>query len=234
MINRGQPRITVVIPTLNEERGIELVLQEIISTLHKENYEIIVVDGCSNDRTTEKALENGAIVVLEPIRGYGRAYKTGFAKAHGEIIVTLDGDGSYTGADIQRLVQYLHLNKLDFASGNRLDFLETGTMSPVHIVGNKILSMLARILFLINVKDSQSGMWAIRKSCLAEIMPQANDMSFSQELKIHAFRLLRAGEVSIRYRSRVGEAKLGTLKDGLRNLLKLIKLWMRGLGPRRF
>jgi len=219
----------VIIPTLNEERGIELVLKEITSTFQEEDYEVIVVDGCSNDKTAKKASENGAIVVFEPVRGYGRAYKTGFAKARGEIIVTLDGDGSYMGTDIHTLVEYLNLNNLDFASGNRLEFLEVGAMSLIHVIGNKILSMLTRMLFLVNIKDSQSGMWAIRKACLAKIMPQADDMSFSQELKIRAFKLLRAGEVAIGYRPRVGKAKLRTLEDGLKNLLKLIKLRMRGL-----
>lgn len=225
----GQPKISVVIPTLNEESGIQLVLKEVTSTLHRESFEIIVVDGCSNDRTAKKASEMGAVVVLEPVRGYGRAYKTGYAKARGEIIVTLDGDGSYTGADILRLVQYLRLNKLDFVYGNRLDSLERGAMSPAHVVGNKILSMLARILFLINIHDSQSGMWAIRKSCIRKIMPQVDGMSFSQEIKIRAFSLLRAGELAIRFRSRLGEAKLRTFKDGLKNLLELIRLRIRGL-----
>src|SRR5688500_17771786 len=84
-------RITVVIPCLNEEEGIRKVLDELPSFVD----EVMVVDNGSTDGTAEIARSRGARVITELNRGYGRAYKSGFSHATGDIIVTLDGDHSY-------------------------------------------------------------------------------------------------------------------------------------------
>ncbi len=87
---KGQS-ITVIIPCLNEEQGIERVLRAMPEFVD----EVIVVDNNSTDRTVEVAASLGAKVIREDVRGYGRAYKRGFAAATGDLIVTLDGDQSY-------------------------------------------------------------------------------------------------------------------------------------------
>ena len=82
-------KISFVIPALNEEAGIGLVLGEIpVSKLNKQGYEVevIVVDNASTDRTAEIAREHGARVVYEANRGYGNAYKAGFPRARGDIV----------------------------------------------------------------------------------------------------------------------------------------------------
>ena len=87
---KGQ-KITVISPCLNEEQGIELVLRRMPDFVD----EVIVVDNGSTDRTSDVAASFGARVIRENVRGYGRSYKTGFASATGDLIVTLDGDHSY-------------------------------------------------------------------------------------------------------------------------------------------
>src|SRR5689334_23435486 len=84
-------RISVVIPCHNEEEGVRAVIEQMPPIVD----EILVVDNCSTDRTAEVARSLGARVVHESRKGYGRAYKTGFEKARGDIIVTMDGDGTY-------------------------------------------------------------------------------------------------------------------------------------------
>ena len=84
-------RITAVIPCLNEEIGISEVLREVPPFVD----EVIVVDNGSTDRTAVIARDMGAHVISELHRGYGKAYKSGFSRATGDIIVTLDGDHSY-------------------------------------------------------------------------------------------------------------------------------------------
>src|SRR6185295_3372598 len=84
-------RITVVIPCLNEAEGIRRMLAALPGFVD----EVVVVDNGSTDDTTAVARAWGALVVAEAHRGYGRAYKTGFTQATGDIIVTLDGDHSY-------------------------------------------------------------------------------------------------------------------------------------------
>lgn len=221
--------VSVVVPALNEESGITKTISEIPrEELEKMDYEceILVVDGGSKDRTKEIASENGAKVIVEPRLGYGIAYKTGFAHARGNIIVSLDGDFSYPGFMIPSFVKLLDERELDFISANRMNSFADGSFSFLHLAGNKILTHLANILFGVNIKDSQSGMWVFRKSMLNKLTLLANGMPFSEEIKILAFKLFRSTEISIPYRKRMGKQKLRTLVDGLKNLAHLFVLRM--------
>lgn len=217
-------KLSVIIPTMNEEKSIGLVIEEVKAALgNSRPFEILVVDTDSKDRTREIAAEKGARVIDEPRRGYGRAYKTGFANATGDIIATLDADMTYPAADIPQLVSMLEREDLDFVSTNRFARMEKGAMSAKHRFGNWILSVTARILFRVRLRDSQSGMWVFRRECLPKLNVESDAMSFSEELKVEAFRKLRAREVPISYRARVGEVKLQSWKDGLGNLKYLFK-----------
>ncbi|MEM2839562.1 MAG: glycosyltransferase family 2 protein, partial [Thermoplasmata archaeon] len=113
-------RLSIVIPTMNEERSIGQVIDAIRGSVSDSlSYEILIVDTNSKDRTREIALSKGARIVDEPRRGYGRAYKTGFEAASGEIIATLDADMTYPAEMIEELVNILDSENLDFISTNR-------------------------------------------------------------------------------------------------------------------
>lgn len=215
-------KISVIIPTLNEEESIGLVLDKIPRDPRYE-WEIIIVDGDSKDRTREIAREKGAKVIVEKRRGYGRAYKTGFDAATGDIIVTMDGDDTYPAEKVVELVDHLLKNNLDFLSCERFSLMKKGAMSLTHKVGNKILTWSTRLLFGVKIKDSQSGMWVFRREILKDLNLTSDGMPFSEEIKIEAWRKFKCGEVSIEYRERKGEVKLNTWKDGFRNLLFLFK-----------
>lgn len=217
-------KLSVVIPTMNEEKSIGLVIDEVRSALGESRpFEVIVVDTDSQDRTREIAREKGAIVVEEPRRGYGRAYKTGFERATGEFVATLDADMTYPASDIPALVDMLEREQLDFITTNRFARMEKGAMGAKHRFGNWVLSATARVLFRVRLKDSQSGMWVFRRSCFEQLDVRSDGMAFSEELKIEAFKKLRAKEVPITYRVRVGEVKLQSWKDGWSNLKYLFK-----------
>ncbi len=213
-------KISVIIPTMNEEESIGEVLDEINSTLKPTgwDYEILMVDTNSKDRTRDIGREKGARIIDEPRRGYGRAYKTGFEKATGDIIVTLDGDTTYPASDIPRLVGMLEKENLDFITTDRLSDMEKGAMSPKHRFGNWVLVTTMNLLFGMHLKDSQSGMWVFRRDALKKLKLTSDGMPLSEEIKIEAFKKLRAKEVPIRYRPRKGEVKLNSWKDGKRNL----------------
>jgi glycosyltransferase involved in cell wall biosynthesis len=217
------PRVSVIIPTMNEEKSIGLVIDEVKQALGQMSYEILVVDTQSKDRTREIASEKGAVIIDEPRRGYGRAYKTGFERAQGDIIATLDADLTYPASMIPQLVAMLDDKGLDFITTNRLKMMEKGSMNMKHRFGNWVLSMTFRILFRVKVKDSQSGMWVFRKSILKDLDIRSDGMSMSEELKIEAFKKSNASEVPINYRPRVGDVKLSSWNDGLGNLKYLFK-----------
>ncbi|HIH01990.1 TPA: glycosyltransferase family 2 protein [Thermoplasmata archaeon] len=218
-----RPMVSVVIPTMNEEKSVGLVIEEVKSAFSDSPHEIIVVDTDSVDRTREIAASLGAVVVNEPRRGYGRAYKTGFERAKGEVISTLDADMTYPAAIIPKLVDELVEKSLDFITTNRFARMEKGAMSAKHRPGNWVLSAATRLLFRVRVKDSQSGMWVFRRSALADLELTSDAMALSEEIKIEAFRKTRAVEVPITYRVRIGEVKLNSWRDGLGNLKFLFK-----------
>lgn len=219
-------RVSIIIPTMNEEASIG----EVIDTIHeamkdfKGNFEIVVVDTESKDKTVEIAISKGARVIDEPRRGYGRAYKTGFENAEGEILATLDADCTYPAEDIPDLVKILEDENLDFITTDRLSKMEKGVMSAKHRLGNWILKVTTNLLFGMRIKDSQSGMWVFKKSIIEKIQLISDGMPLSEEIKIEAWRKgLKAKEVPIVYRMRKGEAKLQSWQDGFKNLKFLFK-----------
>jgi glycosyltransferase involved in cell wall biosynthesis len=217
-------KVTVVIPTMNEEKSIGMVIDDVKKAVGSSRpFEIIVVDTDSKDRTRDIAAEKGARVVDEPRRGYGRAYKTGFEQASGEFIATLDADMTYPAGDIPQLVDMLETKGLDFITTNRFAKMDKGAMSAKHRLGNWVLSSTTRILFRVKLKDSQSGMWVFRKSILGNLEVESDGMSYSEELKIEAFKKTKAIEVPISYGVRMGEAKISSWGDGLGNLKYLFK-----------
>jgi glycosyltransferase involved in cell wall biosynthesis len=215
----GLPSVSVIIPTLNEEESLGETLDEIPRDF-TDKLEIMIVDGLSTDRTVEIAKEKGCRVVMEKRRGYGRAYKTGFGKARGDVIVTLDGDTTYPAGDIPRLVRMLVDEKLDFITCDRLSNLKSGVMNRTHRFGNWTLAKATNILFGMKIADSQTGMWVFRRSILKRLVLTSDGMPLSEEIKIEAFkdRKIRAREVAVDYRIRVGEIKLNTWGDGRKNL----------------
>jgi glycosyltransferase involved in cell wall biosynthesis len=224
-------KVSIVIPTLNEEEGIGLTLDSVDRAAFAAkgwDLEFLVIDGASTDRTREEAEAHGARVILEPRKGYGRAYKRGFEEALGDILVTGDADGTYPFDRAHAFVQALVEGDLDFITCDRYGNLEEGAMSRKHRFGNWVLSSTARVLFGLRLRDSQSGMWIIRRSVLPRLRVDrmADGMAFSQEIKIEAIRRLdgRFREVPAGLRPRVGTPVLASWRDGLGNL-KALYTW---------
>ncbi len=217
-------KISVVIPTMNEEESIGEVLDEVKRALAGRDYEMLIVDTKSTDKTREIARSKGARVIDEPRRGYGRAYKTGFEAAEGDIIATLDADCTYPANKIPEMVFMVEKEGYEFVTTNRLSSISKDAMSTVHRFGNWVLKTTANILFNIRLKDSQSGMWVFRKSALRHLRLTSDGMPLSEEIKIEAMKKdLRCAEVPIKLRPRKGEAKISSWGDGWKNFTFLFK-----------
>jgi len=191
-----------------------------------------VVDGDSKDKTQEIAKNKGAKIIIEKRKGYGRAYKTGMPKATGDIIVTGDADATYPFDRIHHYIKLLIDTNLDFITTDRFSELKHGSMSMKHYFGNLILATALRILFLIRIRDSQSGMWIFKKEALDKIqsLEDFNDgMPFSEELKIEMFsnKNIKSIEIPSALYAREGEVKLQSFTDGWKNFKFLFKKRVR-------
>jgi len=219
--------ISIVIPALNEEQAIGDVIKEIpIKELGAIGYdtEILVIDNGSKDKTPHIARSHGAKVIIQPVRGYGNAYKAGFANASGDIIATGDADMTYPFTILPDVIKMMEKSGYEFINTDRLTTLNPEVMESSHIFGNKLLTTFTKNLFHWPFVDSQSGMWIFKRYIWEHLDVQSSGMPFSQELKIEAYvKGFKCSEIPIEYRIRVGEVKLSTIKDGLGNIKHLIK-----------
>jgi len=211
--------VCLVIPCLNEEEGVVKTLENLPAVID----EVIVVDNNSTDRTAAVAQSMGARVVYEARRGYGYAYKKGFEVAESDIIVTSDGDNTYPMHAVESLLKAMDESNLDFITVKReYEKLPCELYIYTRILGNVLLSFITRVLFNMDVFDSQSGMWVFKRDILKKIKLSSNDMSFSEEIKIRAFieENIKSREIAVEflYLRRAGESKLSVFRHGVKNL----------------
>jgi glycosyltransferase involved in cell wall biosynthesis len=209
------PAIAVVIPALDEEQAIGKVLRDIPEGARQ----VVVVDNGSRDRTAEVARGLGAEVVAEPRRGYGQACLTGIAQLdRPDIVVFLDGDYSDYPEEMSELVAPLLTGEADLVIGSRtLGQREKGALLPQARFGNWLSTLLIRLLFGVSFTDL-GPFRALRFDALQRLAMQDRDFGWTVEMQVKAARLgLRAVEVPVRYRRRIGTSKItGTLSGTLR------------------
>lgn len=213
--------ISVVVPCYNEEEGIPLVMSDMPELVD----EVIVVDNNSSDNTAGIARDLGAKVIFEGKQGYGAAYKAGFQAATGDIIVTMDGDGTYPRNFIPVLLDVMFDEEIDFITCDRTGHKGSDAGTTLRVLGNWLLNVFVLLLFGIRIRDSQSGMWVFKRSILPLLSVTSDGMALSEELKIEAFqrRDLVSRELPIYYKARVGDSKLNLWADGFGNLLFLFR-----------
>ena len=208
---RNGSSITVIIPTLNEERAIGQVLDAIPHWVD----DIIVVDNGSTDRTVKVAEEHGARVVREPQRGYGVACLTGIASSdHPDILVFLDGDFSDHPNEMDLLVDPIADSGLDLVIGSRvLGRREAGALTLQARFGNWLACLLIKLFWSKTFTDL-GPFRAVRYSSLQKLCMQDQDFGWTVEMQIKAAQLnLAVKEVPVSYRQRIGESKIsGTVK----------------------
>jgi hypothetical protein len=209
-MRHGQ-RIGVVIPALDEERGIGLVVAGVPTWVD----DIIVVDNGSRDRTAAMAEAAGARVVNEPQRGYGAACLAGIAALGTvDIVVFIDGDYSDHGDEMDRLVDPIIAGRADLVIGSRVrGTADRGALTPQQRFGNGLACLLIRWIWGVRFTDL-GPFRAIRRSSLLTIGMRDRDYGWTVEMQIKAAQFgLACAEVPVSYRQRIGRSKVsGTVK----------------------
>ncbi len=208
-------KVAIIIPTMNEP-AISKVIDDTRKALRHFNAEILVVDK-STDDTARKAKRSGAIIITQDKIGYGNAYLLGFRNVSmdADIVVMMDGDNTYDPYEIPLLIEPIINGGADIVLGNRFARMEEGAMNSRNKLGNRMITGTMNSLYKLNLKDSQTGFRALRKSALDMMEITSDGMPFASEMIIDAQKKsLHIVEVPITYRPRIGEAKLNAYKDG--------------------
>jgi glycosyltransferase involved in cell wall biosynthesis len=224
-VEATSPRVSVVIPCLNEAETIETCVKRAAAALEAGGLdgEVIVIDNRSDDGSGELAARAGARVVNEPRRGYGSAYLAGFSAARGSYIVMADADLTYDFGEIPRFVAELE-SGADMVIGNRMKHIHPGAMPWHHrYIGNPLLSGFLNFLFKTGVDDAHCGMRAVRRDVLSRLDLRTTGMEFASEMVIRAAKEnLVVRQFEIEYHPRGGESKLSSFRDGWRHLRFLL------------
>ena len=231
MKKTGNSDVTVVIPTLNEEKSIAEVIRELN---HLGYHNILIVDGNSRDRTVKIAKEFGANVILQNGRGKGAALRQAFNHdcLNGDVIVMIDADGSMNPKEIPVLIKALD-SGADLAKGSR--FLQYGyseDMNLIRRIGNRFFLSLVNWFWSAEYTDLCYGFGVFRKDAVKKLYPYLKSKNFEieTEIFIKAKKLgLKVVEVpSIELRRRFGKSNLRIFPDGFRILRTIIGEFIDG------
>jgi glycosyltransferase involved in cell wall biosynthesis len=211
---RGQARVklTVSMITLNEERAVAKVVQDIRRVVP--DAEIFLVDS-SSDRTAEIAQQLGCRIFKQfPPKGYGPAMDRAVRDANGDIVVTLDCDDTYPVEVIPQLIALID-EGWDLVNATRLA-RRPKAMPLANYVANRIFAWTARILLGIRTTDVHSGMRAYRKTMIDRVTWNANGPALPVDMLVVPYRMgFRVTEIPIEYRERIGASTLQRFKSTL-------------------
>jgi glycosyltransferase involved in cell wall biosynthesis len=227
-MNIPKPKISVIIPALNEEDSIGLVIRDIPKDLADE---IIVVDNGSTDNTVVVAQRAGARIIRERHRGYGAACLKGIASARKpDIIVFLDGDYSDYPEEMVCIVAPIVQGRAELVIGSRISGGDAkSVLPPLAYWGNILATRLIRILYGRRFTDL-GPFRAIRFSALQKLNMQDRNFGWTIEMQVKAVKQkLSIAELPVRYRPRIGTSKVsgtfsGSIKAGMKILYTIFSL----------
>lgn len=225
--------VAVLIPCYNEQESIARVVRDFRHALPEAV--IYVYDNNSTDETRARALEAGAIVRLEPLRGKGNVVRRMFADIEADAFVLVDGDDTYDADSAKQMVQLLRRQSLDMVNGARQPH-SAAAYRRGHAFGNLLLTRIVALLFGNRIHDMLSGYRCFSRRFVKSFPALATGFEIETELTVHALELrMPIAEIMTPYKERPegSESKLSTIRDGFR-ILKTIVGLLREERPMRF
>lgn len=218
----NKDEVCVLIPTLNEAPTIGRIVRDFRELGY---HHILVIDGKSSDNTVKNAREAGANVRTQTGRGKGNAIIEAFEIIEQPYILMLDGDGTYSAKDADKMLTPLFLG-FDQVIGDRLINAEEGAFSRINLFGNHMLNLLFKIAHSRDLHDILSGYRAFTKLAVTQMSLKEKGFEIETEISVEAVRNgQRIMVVPIRYSSRPGTAtKLSPFHDGFKIVSTIYRL----------
>ena len=224
----GEKCLAVLIPCYNEETTITEVIQGFRRELP--DSKIYVYDNDSDDRTAERALDAGAVVVRENRRGKGNVVRSMFRQVEADIYVIVDGDLTYPPGEVEKLIQPVADDEADMSVGDRISSQSYGAQNKrrFHGFGNRLVPWLINRLFKSELKDIMTGYRVFNRFFVKTFPVMSKGFEIETEMTLHALdRKFRIREVPISYKDRPDDSvsKLNTYSDGMRILKTIASLF---------
>ena len=228
------PTLTILIPCLNEEHGVASVVREYTAAFP--SADILVVDNGSEDGTAAVAQTAGAAVITEKRRGKARAVATALAMIETDLVLMVDGDGSYPAEGAKLLLAEYHREPVDMITGIRSAQNAMQVFRPLHRWGMSIFAAVLNFVFRFKPLDLFSGLRLFSRRFYQHVPVLSRGFELEIELTIQAIdKNFSMTEVPVPFRSRTNgsESKLETVRDGLR-ILRLFVVLFRDYRPLAF
>lgn len=223
--------VAVVIPCLDEELAIAAVIEEFRREIPEAR--ILVVDNGSRDATVSRATQAGADVLSEPRRGKGRAVAAAFEALDADVVIMVDGDGSYPASGARRLLDAYDESAADMITGIRTTPAELQAHRPLHQSGSTAFAWVFRLIFNYEPGDLFSGLRLFSRRFYKNVPILFRGFELETELTVQGVEkgfLLSEVAVPFRERAAGSSSKLHTVRDGLR-ILRLLVVLFRDYRP---
>jgi len=232
-MQKNETLLSVVIPVFNEEPTIGDVIARLKETIQKIGlkYELIVVDDCSADRSLEISRNHSVRVYsLKKHMGKGYVLRVGFAKAKGEIIATIDSDGSHRPEELPLLLTPVLRDQADFVIGSRFLNKKPASAKKLNVLGVRLFNVVIKVLTRTKFSDSQSGYRVMKSEVLKASRLVSGGYEIESEMLVKTTRKgFRVKEVPISFEQRTyGRSRLDPMTDGFRILLSIASAYIKG------
>jgi glycosyltransferase involved in cell wall biosynthesis len=223
--------ISVAMITMNEEKAVARVMADICDALNGRNYEICIVDS-SSDATPAIAASQGARVVRQfPPKGYGRAMGRVLQECHGDVVVTLDCDGTYPASEIPYLADMVLAGECDIVNASRLE-RRPESMPLTNYFANRLFAVAGWLLVGVKSTDLHSGMRAYSRRVIQRVEFDPNGPALPVELLLKpALEGFRLREIFIPYGERIGETTLQRWSSTVWTFRRIFRLALSRFSP---
>ena len=232
-MSKKEKLLSIIIPVFNEESTIGNIIDRLKASGDQTGLrnEVIVVDDCSHDSSLERAEGHGArVYVLKMHLGKGYALRAGFAKAKGDVVVTIDSDGSHRPEELSQLLSPILKNRADLVIGSRYLNHKKVAARRLNAFGVEVFNSLINFFVHVAITDSQSGYRAMAREILKSQTTISRGYEIESEMLVKAAkRRFRIVEVPISFEQRTyGRSSVDPVFDGIRILLSIFLAYMWG------